>query len=90
MRDKRDLRDPAKLGEALLEAADHFDTRVYGDFLKIVDSNIWNVPDYAGYLMGHYTAEKYIAELQERTETGDVYAKSTLEAVQEKRKHYVG
>lgn len=84
LRDIRDNRDPIKLGQKLLHEADEV-RKTYGE---ISLSEVWDVhvsklthPDYAGYLMGHYTAEIYKNELKIRSKEGDIYARSTLESI---------
>lgn len=92
----RDLRDPQKLGEALLSQRDFWEgyAEAEGYDLGIVpplsvifdyaeEHGYLNVPDYDNNeSLATVTAKEYKQELKERAVSGDRYAKSLLEGKQ--------
>jgi hypothetical protein len=81
----RDIRDPIAVGECLLEQAPVV-RATYGKDIplaEVYDVHVskFNLDNYSGFLMGHYTAEVYKNELKIRSKEGDIYARSTLESI---------
>lgn len=74
----RDLRDPQKLGEAMLEARK---TIPHAELSWVYDHGKFKneVPDYDhGESLATVTAREYRDELERRAADGDRYAKSVL------------
>lgn len=78
--DTRDLRDPQKLGERLIEIRKEQEKSA--PFHWIVDA--WNptVPDYDhGESLSAFTKRMYRAELKRAAERGDRHAADTLKGI---------
>lgn len=78
--DRRDLRDPQKMGEKLLAARAEKDALgVRWKMSDIYDSGRWDIPNYdSSETLGSLTAQEYRRELEERAAAGDRYAASML------------
>ena len=83
MNDTRDLRDPQKIGEMLLNVRNSpTGVRYPGVKFSQIADNLHNypVPNYPqDELLSTITAREYRAELEERAAQGDKYAKSILD-----------
>lgn len=80
--DTRDLRDPQKLGEIILNQAERTkDVLASADWAE--REEVPNYPQDESMCM--ITQREYRQELEDRLREGDIYAKSTLERIDNER-----